>query len=391
VRFFGQGYGHGVGMSQHGARGRAEAGQDAEQILGAYFKGATLGSVRPTKAVRVLVLDGFKARPTTKLVIHGRGGGWTVDGSARTFPADARLEAWLNARGVWRARVVDVGGVRLWAARVGDRPFVRPVDGEAFLQLTSKPSVFDTYRGSLRIVQGASTLRVVNHLGLDAYVRGVAPVEMPTSWPRQALRAQVIASRSYAVKSLHPKTGVFDVYDDTRSQVYRGMEGERAATDRLVADEPGAVIRYQGDAVIKAFYFSTGGGSTENNEYVFVGSSGSPGTKVAWLRGITDRSPDGVPYDVDAPLFSWASSTLSRDVLSAMFAKDSRTDVGDLTALDLRSRGPSGRLYRVTLIGSEGSKTVSADLFRSVYNARKPSSAGPLRSNLFDTRRIAGT
>ena len=73
-----------------------------------------------------------------------------------------------------------------------------------------------------------------------------------------------------------------------------------------------------------------------------------------------------------------------------MFRKDSRTDVGKLTKLDLRRRGPSGRLYAVVLIGSKGRKTVSADVFRSVYNARKPASANVLRSNLFDTRRIPG-
>ena len=85
----------------------------------------------------------------------------------------------------------------------------------------------------------------------------------------------------------------YDVFDDTRSQVYRGIEGERATTNALIDAEPGAVIRY-GTKVIKAFFFSTGGGATENNEYVFVSSNGTPGTsKVAYLRGIVDRSPAG--------------------------------------------------------------------------------------------------
>ena len=74
-----------------------------------------------------------------------------------------------------------------------------------------------------------------------------------------------------------------------------------------------------------------------------------------------------------------------------MFAKDSRTDVGDLTKLDLRKRGPSGRLYAVVLIGSKGKKTVSADVFRSVYNAKRPAGTRALMSNMFDTRRIPGT
>jgi hypothetical protein len=71
-----------------------------------------------------------------------------------------------------------------------------------------------------------------------------------------------------------------------------------------------------------------------------------------------------------------------------MLKKDSRTSVGTLTRLDLRRRGVSGRLYQVVLHGSAGSKTVSADVFRAVYNAYRPSTALPLRSNLFDTRPI---
>ena len=74
-----------------------------------------------------------------------------------------------------------------------------------------------------------------------------------------------------------------------------------------------------------------------------------------------------------------------------MFKGDSRTNVGDLTKLGLTKRGVSGRLYRVTLYGSAGSKTVSADVFRAVYNARRPAGTLPLLSNLFDTKRLAGS
>ena len=158
----------------------------------------------------------------------------------------------------------------------------------------------------------------------------------------------------------------------------RSTEASRASgpiTDALIAAEPGAVIR-AGSTIVKAFFFSTGGGATENNEYVFVSSKGTPGTsKVSYLRGITDRSPDGVPYDLDAPYYDWTTSSLSRTTLSAMFAKDPRTNVGSLTKLDLRRRGVSGRLYQVVLYGSKGTKTVSANTFRSVYNATKPSTA----------------
>ncbi len=393
VTFYGQGYGHGVGMSQYGAKGRAEAGQTAEQILAAYFEGSTLSTVTPTRAVRALVLSGFAApAPSSPLVIRGRYGRWGLSGTDKTFPAGARLKVWRTTTTVdgarkttWKAKVYTSNNkTLLYAATLTGKPVVRPLSAATRLKAVSRPGSYDTYRGTLTLLLGASTASVVNTLGLDDYLRGVVPVEMPSSWPIEALRAQAIAARSYAVKELNPDTGNYDVFDDTRSQVYRGVKAERSVSDAIIAAEPGAVLRY-GTKVLKAFFHSTGGGATENNEYAFVGSSGNPGTKVGYLRGIADRAADGVPYDAAAPYYRWSTSSLTRAQLSAMLARDSRTKVGDVTRLDLRRRGVSGRLYQVVLYGSSGTKTVSADVFRYVYNAYRPSGTAMLRSNLFTT------
>jgi stage II sporulation protein D len=379
-------------MNQYGARGRAKDGETAEQILAAYFKGATMSTVNPGRLIRVRVLASFKATASTPLLIYGRGGTWGIDGAPDAFPKGAQLKTWRNLHGRWRVKVTAADTTTvLYKAKVDGQPFVTALEAGASLQLFSKPSTYDTFRGSLRLILGtsSSSVTVVNYLGIDDYVRGVAPVEMPVSWPREAVRAQVIAARSYGIRGLNPDRGTYDVYDDTRSQVYRGMEAEDPATDALVAAEPGAVIRYKDGKVIKAFFFSTGGGATENNEYVFVSSSGVPGTsKVKYLRGIVDRSAYGVPYDVDAPFFRWSTTPISLTTLASMFRKDSRTNVGTLTRLDLTRRGVSGRLYQVVLYGSKGTKTVSADVFRSVYNARRPAGTKLLRSNMFDTRPI---
>jgi stage II sporulation protein D len=262
---------------------------------------------------------------------------------------------------------------------------VRPRSSATRLQLPAKPSAYDTYRGVLRVILKATSANVVNRLPLDDYLRGVVPAEMPSGWPAEALKAQAIASRSYALRRLHPGTGSFDVHDDTRSQVYRGAEAERATTNAIIDATPGAILR-SGGSVVNAFFHSTGGGATENNEYAFVGSSGAvTSPPVGYLRGILDWSPDGLaPYDADAPYFAWTTTPLTVAQLSAMFGKDSRTKVGDLSRLDLRTRGVSGRLYRVTLYGAGGKKTVSGDVFRAVYNARRPPGTLPLRSNMFD-------
>ena len=393
MKFYGRGYGHGVGLNQYGARGRALAGQTSAQILAAYFKGSTPATVSATTNVRVLVLSGYRAVSSAPLVIRGRVTTWQIKGLAKVFPVDGVLKLWRTtatidgvATSVWKVRVYAADGTTLLHS--GDVTGSVVVQGTASttrLRLDSKPSSYDTYRGLLKVILGGSTVNVVNHIALDTYLRGVVPVEMPSSWPTEALKAQAVAARSYAVRRLHPGSGSFDVYDDTRSQVYRGQEAETAVTNSLIKAFPGQILKY-GSSVVNAFFHSTGGGGTENNEYVFVSSSGSVGTAVAYLKGVPDRKADGSAFDAAAPYYSWSTTSLTKAQLSAMFKADSRTNVGDLTRLDLTKRGVSGRLYRVTLYGSAGTKTVSADVFRSVYNAKRPSGTLPLRANLFDTK-----
>jgi stage II sporulation protein D len=387
--FYGRGWGHGVGMSQHGARGRALAGQGVVEILFHYYAGTTLGSIDPATPVRVLVLTDFAATADKPALIHGRGGSWRIDGVAATFPADAKLTLAPTAPGAttWSLRVYSAAGTKLHSSTVAGSLTVKPAAKASILQLDSKPSKYDTYRGLLRI-HLTTTVRVVNELGMDTYLRGVVPVEMPASWPVEALKAQAIAARSYAARKLRPGKATYDVFDDTRSQVYRGVEAEAAPTSAVVTATSGTVLK-SGSAIANALFHSTGGGATEHNENVFVSPTGAiVAGPVSYLRGSPDRAPNGTPYDAGAPLASWKTAAYSRDALAAIFAADARTNVGSNIRLDLTRRGVSGRLISVTLVGSGGTKTVSGDVFRSVFNANKPASDPQLRSTLFATAPI---
>ena len=207
---------------------------------------------------------------------------------------------------------------------------------------------------------------------------------MPASWPVEALKVQAIAARSYALRAIHPTTGSFDLYDDTRSQVYRGQMGENAATDAVIAATSGKVL-LSGSAVANCLFHSADGGWTENNENVFVSSTGSlVAGPVSYLRGSSDRAPDGSSYDKASPYATWKTATYTNAQLSAFFATDPRTNVGAITKLDLSRRGVSRRLISVTLVGTLGTKTVSGDVFRSVFNVASPLADPPLRGNLFD-------
>jgi stage II sporulation protein D len=207
---------------------------------------------------------------------------------------------------------------------------------------------------------------------------------MPSTWPVAARTAQTIAARSYAAARLRPGVSTFDVYDDSRSQVYRGVRGETAAASAVIADTANQVLR-SGTAIASALFHSTGGGATEHNENVYVSATGARvATPAPYLRGSPDRDASGLPYDAAAPYATWQTNAYPLAQLSAIFASDSRTNVGALTALDLRDRGVSGRLVSVTLIGSGGAKTVSGGVLVSVLNAHRPVGAPPARSTLLD-------
>lgn len=385
VTFYGRGYGHGVGMSQYGARGRALAGQLAPDILAHYYAKTTLGARSPSTAVRVLLLAGFAATPTKPLTVVGLVGGWTVDGIATTFPASAKLTLAPTAAKAttWNLKVVSSTGASLAAKVVSGDVYVRPINTASVLQLVSKATTTNVYRGLFRL-HLTTTAAVVNHVAVDRYLRGVIPLEMPSTWPVEALRAQAIAARSYALYHVHPSTGLFDVYDDTRSQVYRGKRVETSAANLAVSATAGTVL-LSGTSLVNALFHSADGGWTENNENVFVSASGSiVAGAVSYLRGSSDRAPDGTSYDKASPYATWHTATYPAAALSAIFATDPRTAVGTLTAIDLSNRGVSGRLISVTLTGDLGTKTVSGNVFRAVFNAGKPAADAQLRSTLFD-------
>jgi len=392
VTFHGRGYGHGVGMSQYGAFGRATDGHTAEQILAHYYQGTTAGTIALDTPIRVRLLAAFAASSTKPLVIHGRRDGWRIDGLSTIFPEDARLEVRPTTSGgtvSWKVKVIAASGTVLRHAAIGTFR-VRGATNSTVFEVDSKASKYDTYRGALRVglLTTAPTASVTNELLLERYLRGVVPAEMPSTWPNEALEAQSIAARSYAARRLRPGVSYYDVTDDTSSQVYLGIIAEKATTTAAI-DATGGVVLKSGSSIANTLFHSTGGAATEHNENVFVTATGEKvAGPVSYLRGSSDRRTDGTPYDDASPWETWKTATYTRSQLSTWFGGDARTNVGSLTALDLRNRGVSGRLISVTLIGSLGSKTVSGDVFRSVFNAKRPSGDPLLRSTLFDTKPV---
>jgi SpoIID/LytB domain protein len=393
VTFYGRGYGHGVGMSQYGARGRALAGQDAATILAHYYQGMTLSAIDPATRIRVLVLARWAATDAQPLEIYGRVAPWTIDGLDAAFPPDARLRLSRMTAGPiasWRLVVDATDGSVLYDGPPPPDIVIRGTTDDGRLQVSSKATRFNLYRGLLHLNAGPTTTRisVVNDLTLEQYLGGVVPVEMPSTWPAAALQAQAVAARSFAARRLRPPTSFYDVPDDSTSQIYRGVLAERSTTNAAIAATAGQVLM-SGASIANALFHSTGGGATESNENVYTTWSGRKVVRpVSYLRGSSDRTADGIAYDAGAPYASWSIRTYPRSQLSAWFAGDSRTNAGDLTALDLSDRGVSGRLVSVTLIGSAGTRRVSGEVFRAIFNKARPAGDPLLRSTLLDTAPI---
>ena len=384
--FRGQGSNHGVGMSQYGARGRAAAGQTYDVILAHYYTGTTLGSVDPNQLVRVMLNSGYVPTPSAPARIIARLGGWTsavfVDeaGEPVLFPADSYVQ--LDPSGLgWQATVHDATGARLATVATTDLT-ITPADPATRLEMTWRSSLprYTLYRGSMRLVVAGTSVQGINIVGMDDYLKGVVPAEMPPLWPIEAVKAQAVAARGYAYRHLHPDRP-WDVVPTSDNQVYGGASLEHPRSNLAVEGTAGQVVMYNG-APANTFFFAVAGGHTESNEYAWPSSAGKVvGSPIPYLRGQPDYDENGLAYDRNAPGFAWQSGSFTWAQLSAMMAADSRTTVGTLRDIQVR-RGVSGRAYCVTLVGSARTVNISGGLFKAVFNANNGAGAD-LRSTMY--------
>jgi len=326
----GRGWGHGVGMSQYGAYGQALAGRTYSQILGHYYSGTTIGRAG-RKEVRVVLAEGRPAVTISSTAPYR-----AVDASGTVYrlprgPLTLRAELALPSEG-------GAGKTRAVAPLV-----VRPAK-EAVLSLDGKP-----YRGKLELVPQGGFLRVVNVVALESYLQGVVAGEVPFSWPAEALKAQAVAARSYALANL-VKGKPFDLYSDVRSQVYLGVAGERPSTTKAVSDTAGEVVLY-GGKVATTYYFSTSGGKTASAEDVF-------GFSVPYLVSRPD------PWDKASPHHRWGPVLLGARTLQSKLGVETRVidAVGSAT--------PSGRLRTLAVQTTAGSEAVPASLLRTALGLR---------------------
>jgi stage II sporulation protein D len=321
--FSGHGWGHGAGLSQWGARGYAEHGWTYDRILAHYYPGTTLGAA-PVTTVRVLLVEG-----------------------ARTLT--------LSSAGPWR--VVDAEGTSadLAAGKVALNQSLKlrpPGEPDALVppltfQGSSGPLKLGTatFRGAIAVQKGPSgKLQAIDAVGLEDYLRGVVPSEMPFSWPAEALKAQAVAARSYALAQR--ATGKeYDLYADTRSQVYLGVAAEKPSTNTAIDATAGRVLLYKGQ-VATALFSSSSGGRTAAQAEAFAGAKGAD-----YLVSVED------PYDA-SPYVDWGPVAV--DGAKAAQALGLEGPVLDIAT----TLGPSGRVLSAAVALPAGPAIVTGPQLR---------------------------
>ena len=205
------------------------------------------------------------------------------------------------------------------------------------------------YRGRTQLVPTSKGLTAVNHVNLEHYLYSVLGAEMSPSWPLEALKAQAVAARSFALHKRSSGTSVYDVTNTTSSQVYKGIETEAQTTHQAVNATAGQVMTYGGKVILAAFH-SSSGGHTENVEDIWT-------QPLPYLRGVAD-------YDMGAPVFQWTKS-FSRGEMSRLIS-----GVGNVVSMTPERRTPQGRVVTMKVQGDRGTKRVSGNDLRSALGLR---------------------
>ena len=224
------------------------------------------------------------------------------------------------------------------------------------------------YRGALELRHKSGGLTAVNIVPVDGYLRSVVPEEMPVDWPAEAIKAQSVAARSFALASRgrHASEG-YDLCTTTHCQLYTGTAAEKSASNAAIKATRGEVLTYGGKP-IEALFHTDSGGMTENSEDVW-------GSHVPYLRAAKDTPAKTMPW----------TKTISRADLERKLAAKGH-DIGKARSIALspltigraaKDRTASGRVKTMTVKGTKGTATLSGTTWRSLLG---------LKSTLFDAK-----
>ncbi|HKI77582.1 MAG TPA: SpoIID/LytB domain-containing protein [Ignavibacteriaceae bacterium] len=238
------------------------------------------------------------------------------------------------------------------------------------------------FRGSIKIISNDNLLTVVNSLSLEDYLKGVLPLEMPSGRGDEnfeALKAMAVCARTYSINKIGENKPSFDVYLDTRDQVYGGMSSEKDITNKAIDETSGMILTFDGKPAI-TFYSASCGGHTEDvkNVFSYVNSD------IPYLKGVKDGEE---PYCSITPRFEWEENYSYETIINRLRSAGLVTgsDIS-LENIEVVSRFESGRVneLKIELSVDDDDRSISifSNQIRSVI--RTANDSGILRSTMFD-------
>jgi stage II sporulation protein D len=361
-RFFGSGCGHGLGMSQYGAYGLAKQGWGQARILTHFYSGTKVSPATSAPGkLRVGLVQGrekMRLAPTggpADLLLGDPNSGQVVatvpDGETWTVQVAGQAYRILDGTGSKVGE--DVGGPtnNLYVAYRNGARVVVPEAGHAYSRGFIELNLYNCESGCRE--------RSILVVGAEEYLYGLA--EVPSSWPVPALQAQAVAARTYAftkaaTSGQHRAVCNCALFASSFDQVYAGWDKEAGLDgDRWVAAvdaTAGQVVTYQGQS-IQAFYMSSSGGFTEDNENVWGG------TPIPYLRGVCDPGD----FTSENPNAVWDVSLPADRVTRRL-----RLGIGPVTGFTDTVRGVSGRIVTTVVRGASGTAEVSGSTLRSALD-----------------------
>jgi len=316
----GGGFGHGIGMSAYGAYGMGLDGYRYGRILRHYYRGIRIRKLHKPRNIKVLLDVDSSPR--------FRGARWAC--GRRLLP---RLT---YSAGIGRNGIYLKGG--------GGRPLKKC--GRRLRTETKGTVVFQglgRYRGGVELIVRDGSFYVINNVPVNSYCRGVLAKELIPSWPLETLKAFALSARSIGLWSKGSHDG-FDVYPDTRSQVYGPVSEEYSRTSRACARTASQAL-FSGGEVAMALFSASSGGHTENVENVWFGEP------ISYLKGVPD------PWDRVSPYHRWTYSYSPARMNSLLGSYVS----GRLRKVEVTRYGVSRRVIWARLYGTRGTTKIRGD------------------------------
>jgi stage II sporulation protein D len=207
------------------------------------------------------------------------------------------------------------------------------------------------------------SLMLINELSIEEYLRSVVPAEMPNNWSIEALKAQAVASRSFALSRIlqaRKSNALFDVTNDTYTQVYLGCR-YFPSSDAAVKASRHEILVSKGQ-VVESVFHSTSGGHTENNELVWSGGARS------YLRGVISEGEEGSPH------FTWYKSFKEDHFISEinkyLAAKGRPERLSELESSQILEKGVSPRVRKILLHNQNELVELSGSEFQSIFSLK---------------------